>query len=230
MSAPTAPGPVALPYRRSAEIIALRRWPLKLHDIGKRSVIAGNRLWHWATLVLWIFVIVYWLAAGRDTKADGRTPNDGRRLIGISITLALFLLLYWPVFRFGALGWPIFPGTEAIQIVGLLLCLAGLFFASWARYTLGRNWSDLPMVKRDHELIVTGPYAVVRHPIYAGFSLAAVGCMLTLGEARGALVAAAVFGFAWERCVKEEGVMLESFPGSYPSYAKRVRALIPFLL
>ena len=84
--------------------------------------------------------------------------------------------------------------------------------------------------KAEHRVVDTGPYGVVRHPIYAGFSLAAVGCMLTLGEARGALVAAAVFGFAWERCREEEGVMLESFPGSYPSYAKRVKALIPFLL
>lgn len=64
-------------------------------------MIAGNNLWHWATLGLWILVIVYWAAASRDTKADIRTQGDGRRRLGISVTLALFLLLYLPVLRIG---------------------------------------------------------------------------------------------------------------------------------
>ena len=193
-------------------------------------MIAGNNSWHWATLGLWLLVIAYWVVAGRDIKPDVRTQSEGRRRVGVSITLALFLLLYLPAFRIGALGWRIHSGNEAVQIIGLLVCLAGLSFATWARYTLGRNWSDLLTIKQDHVLLVTGPYAVVRHPIYSGFSLAAIGCMITLGEVRGVIVAGAVIYFAWERGIKEDEVMLQCFPGSYPSYAKRVRAIIPYLL
>jgi len=90
------------------------------------------------------------------------------------------------------------------------LTFAGIAFAIWARMLLGRNWSSDVTLKRDHELIVAGPYRWVRHPIYTAVPLAG-----------------AAF---WRKLKIEEAVMRRRFGETYAHYAKRVPALIPFVM
>jgi protein-S-isoprenylcysteine O-methyltransferase Ste14 len=102
-------------------------------------------------------------------------------------------------------------------------------FAIWARFYLGRNWSGTVTVKQDHKLIRTGPYAVVRHPIYAGFGLAILGTAIAIGEVRGlAATVTALIGMALKSRLEEE-FMTEQFGAEYVQYKKDVKAMIPFI-
>ena len=105
----------------------------------------------------------------------------------------------------------------------------GLGISIWARRVLGRNWSGIVTVKQDHELIRTGPYRYVRHPIYTGLLLAILGTALIFGEWRG-LIAFVIFTAAIMLKVRtEERFMDESFPEQYARYRAEVPALLPFL-
>jgi len=86
------------------------------------------------------------------------------------------------------------------------------------------------MVKEDHELITSGPYGWVRHPIYTGLLLAIVGCALARGEWRGLLAVALVFGALWHKLKLEEKWMREQFGETYVVYSRRVAALVPHIL
>jgi protein-S-isoprenylcysteine O-methyltransferase Ste14 len=91
------------------------------------------------------------------------------------------------------------------------------------------NWSGDVQLKRDHELIVKGPYALVRHPIYTGLLLAFVGSALAVGEWRGGLAVAIVAVSFWRKLRREEAFMRQQFGETYARYAASVPALIPFL-
>jgi hypothetical protein len=83
---------------------------------------------------------------------------------------------------------------------------------------------------RDHELVTSGPYAIVRHPIYTGLVLAFVGSAITLGEMRGVLAVVIVVASLWRKLRLEERWMAEQFGDDYERYRDRVRALVPFVL
>jgi protein-S-isoprenylcysteine O-methyltransferase len=123
---------------------------------------------------------------------------------------------------------PLFA-DPTIKIVGAVLCAAGIFFAIWARRHLGKNWSGYPSEKQEHQLITSGPYAKVRHPIYTGMLAALFGSALTLGFPW--LVALIiVFVIFLYRIKVEERLMLKLFPSQYPEYIKRTKMLIPFVI
>jgi protein-S-isoprenylcysteine O-methyltransferase Ste14 len=112
--------------------------------------------------------------------------------------------------------------------VGTLLVAAGLGLTAWARWCLGRNWSGIITLKQDHALVRTGPYRVIRHPIYTGLLLALIGTASAIGKWRGVLaVACALIGFLWKIRVEEER-MRQTFP-EYEQYRKRTAALIPLV-
>ena len=119
--------------------------------------------------IVWCGFAVYWLVAAQGAKEGSR----GRRTARPSVLLAIaFVLLR--VFKFDGLVVHI----PILQAVGVILLLAGLGLAVWARIHLGPNWG-MPMTEKDEpELVVTGPYRYVRHPIYSGLLLAIVGTAL----------------------------------------------------
>ena len=134
-----------------------------------------------------------------------------------------------PGARLHWLGTRFLPDTMIVYWLGLLMVVAGLAFAVWARMHLGRNWSGTVTVKENHELIRSGPYAIVRHPIYTGLLLAILGTAIVLGEWRG-LLAFCFFTITFLlKLRREERFMEESFPDTYPSYRAQVPALIPLL-
>jgi protein-S-isoprenylcysteine O-methyltransferase Ste14 len=114
--------------------------------------------------------------------------------------------------------------------VGAAITTAGLLFAVWARVHLGRNWSRSVTIKQDHQLIVTGPYAIARHPIYTGILAGFLGMAIAVTEVRGLIAFALVFVILWFKLRMEEQWMRMQFGDSYAAYSKRVAALIPFLV
>ena len=123
---------------------------------------------------------------------------------------------------------PLFTPTLILGWTGALLTAIGIGFAIWARVNIGRNWSSHPAMKEHHELVTTGPYAYVRHPIYSGIMLAALGtAIMSSIFGIGMLIFISIF-FAL-RINKEEKIMLELFPNRYPEYQKHTKRLLPFV-
>ncbi|HSZ49777.1 MAG TPA: isoprenylcysteine carboxylmethyltransferase family protein [Streptosporangiaceae bacterium] len=113
--------------------------------------------------------------------------------------------------------------------MGLGLFLLGLAVAVWARIYLGGNWG-MPMTRKDNpELVTTGPYHLIRHPIYSGILLAMIGTAIAVSVYW--LIAAVVIGgyFIYSATV-EERYMAERFPDTYPGYKRSTKMLVPFLL
>lgn len=108
------------------------------------------------------------------------------------------------------------------------MTLVGVAFAIWARIHLCRNWSPAPAMKENHELITSGPYQFVRHPIYTGMIVAALGSALAINNFFWLMLIIAVLIFV-SRINKEEKFMLRLFPDQYPGYKKRTKALVPFV-
>jgi protein-S-isoprenylcysteine O-methyltransferase Ste14 len=122
----------------------------------------------------------------------------------------------------------IFTPPLALGWFGAILTAIGIGFAIWARINLGRNWSSHPAVKEHHELVTTGPYAYVRHPIYSGIMPAALGTAITSSIFGVGMFIFISIAFA-VRMNKEEKIMLELFPDQYPEYQKRTKRLVPFV-
>jgi protein-S-isoprenylcysteine O-methyltransferase Ste14 len=183
-----------------------------------------------AILALWLCWIAYWTAASLAVKPSARRETMLSRLLHLG-PLALAVVLIWgPPPSLAALRTRFVPPSQAIAWSGAALVAAGLAFTVWARVHLGANWSGIVTVKRDHELVTSGPYAIVRHPIYTGLVLAFVGSAIALGELRGALAVVVVVASLWRKLRLEERWMAEQFGSEYVRYRGRVRALVPFVL
>jgi protein-S-isoprenylcysteine O-methyltransferase Ste14 len=125
---------------------------------------------------------------------------------------------------------PLTPQTPLLGAIGIALDLVGVAFAIWARLVLGRNWSGLVMrVKEGHELVQSGPYAIVRHPIYAGLLLAIVGTALTLGTVASYIGLAAGAAALIIRVHFEEELMNQEFRKTHEAYRRRTKKLVPFV-
>jgi len=179
---------------------------------------------------LWALWVVYWLAAARGGKPTRRRESAWSRLSHIG-PLAVAIALYFPPSRGG--GWlfeEFLPRSIASFWIGTAILAAGLGFSVWARVRLGGNWSGTVTLKQDHELIQSGPYRYVRHPIYTGILTGFSGTAIALGEWRG-LIAIVLVALAFLRKITiEERWMQEVFGDRYAQYRRRVRALIPFIL
>lgn len=181
-------------------------------------------------VALWLCWIGYWALASLAVKATARREPMHSRLVHLLPIGVAVLLLWTPVARVGwlrlrfveAMRWPLWAGTVFVA--------AGLVFAVWARVHLGGNWSGIVTLKRGHELVTSGPYAIVRHPIYSGLLLAFAGSALACGEWRGVLALLLVAAALWRKLRLEERWMGEQFGADYARYRGRVAALVPFLL
>jgi protein-S-isoprenylcysteine O-methyltransferase Ste14 len=178
---------------------------------------------------VWILMLIVWVAGALTAKRTARTQSAGSRAIQVSLFALAFLLLFNDSLRFGPLGRRFVPRSSAVDSIGLVLTIAGVAFAICARFYLGRNWSGTVTVKQDHKLIRSGPYAVVRHPIYTGVALALLGTAIAVGEIRGlAATGVALIGMRLKSRLEEE-FMTEQFGAEYEQYRKDVKAMIPFV-
>jgi protein-S-isoprenylcysteine O-methyltransferase Ste14 len=177
----------------------------------------------------WIVFLLVWLFASFSSKRDARKQTSVSRLAQMLLVVAAYFLLFDDYTAVGPLGWRFVPATSLWWILGTALVIAGILISFWARFFLGRNWSATVTIKQDHELVRSGPYAIVRHPIYSGLLLAMLGPAFNLGEVRGLIaVLLALLGWKWKSLL-EETFMQEQFGDSYNVYQREVRALIPFV-
>ncbi len=171
----------------------------------------------------WIAFWVYWLAAAR-TARRGRVAWSGQLGIRAVLLVCLVALVHLGVFR-GSTG----SAGVWSTVLGLCLFVLGLGLAIWARRHIGPSWG-LPMSQQDEpELVTSGPYRWVRHPIYSGILLAGVGSAAALGWRWLVAVGLAGVYFVYS-AVMEERYLSAELPDSYPSYKHGTKMLVPFVL
>ncbi|HTS48461.1 MAG TPA: isoprenylcysteine carboxylmethyltransferase family protein [Bryobacteraceae bacterium] len=182
-----------------------------------------------ADQALWLFFVAVWMLAALTSKRTVRRQTSTSRIIQAALTVLAFLLVFQP-WRFDVLNVHFVPASRLLTFCGVLLTAAGIGFAIWARFTLGRNWSSAVTLKQDHELIRNGPYRIVRHPIYSGMLLALLGTAIGYGKVACLIgVAIAFLGF-WIKWRTEEQFMIEQFGSQYTQYRREVKAVIPGVL
>lgn len=179
---------------------------------------------------MWLAWAAYWWVSSLHVKPAVRHESLLSRLSHIGPLMLAALLLSVPKTSVHALDQRFLPPAAWSYAFAAALTAAGLVFAAWARHLLGSNWSATISIKKGHELVTGGPYALVRHPIYSGLLLAFMGCAIAIGEWRAILA----LGFAalafWRKLRVEERWMVQQFGEAYQAYCRRVPALVPFVL
>jgi protein-S-isoprenylcysteine O-methyltransferase Ste14 len=178
---------------------------------------------------MWISYLAYWQAMSRNVKAAERSESAPSRLARLVSMVCAASLLSLPSVPLPWVNQRFLPSGDLYFWSGAAITTGGLLFSVWGRRHLGKNWSQEVTVKEGHELITSGPYALVRHPIYTGLLLAFIGSAVARGEWRGLLAVALVFGTLWHKLRLEEKWMRAQFGESYAAYSRRVAALVPYI-
>jgi protein-S-isoprenylcysteine O-methyltransferase Ste14 len=171
----------------------------------------------------WAAFWLYWLVAAFSTKR-GRRPWGREIRIRIVLVALVVVLARLGVFR-GHHEGHVDPWRAT---VGVVLSAAGLMFAVWARVHIGRNWGTPMTMKTEPELVTSGPYRLVRHPIYAGILVAMLGTAVGLGWWWLVVAALPATYFIYAATV-EEKFLAEEFPDAYPAYKRSSKMLVPFV-
>jgi protein-S-isoprenylcysteine O-methyltransferase Ste14 len=174
-----------------------------------------------AIAIAWIVFWVYWLASALGVK-EGRADRRRIPLNGLS---ALSVILLLRVFRGGSLA----VHSPVLGSIGAIVFASGISLAIWARVQLGRNWG-MPMTqKAEPELVTSGPYRFVRHPIYTGLLAGLLGTALVTNLI-GLVIVAVLGAYFYYSASVEEKNLIATFPTAYPAYRNSTKMLIPFVL
>ena len=183
----------------------------------------------WFFPALWVVYLLYWQVAARGAKSNERVEPLMSQ-IGRAVTfLFAFVLLMSPRLPIPVLYRTYLSETNwtAWFWIGAVVSVLGISFAIWARVYLGSNWSSSVTIKRDHELITSGPYGLVRHPIYTGLLTGFLGTAIAIAQVRSLVAFAFFFAMLWFKLRLEERWMRLQFGEVYEQYAQRVPALVP---
>jgi protein-S-isoprenylcysteine O-methyltransferase Ste14 len=183
----------------------------------------------WLFPTLWLAWAAYWWATSTDVKETTRREPFVSRVAHLGPMVIAAGILWTPRFDVPGLDARFMPWAPWQFRAGVAVTFGGLAFAVWARRHIGRNWSAIVTLKRDHELVTSGPYALVRHPIYTGLLFGFLGSAIALGQWRGLLAVAIVYVALLRKYKLEERWMHERFGIAYDAYRARVKALVPFL-
>jgi protein-S-isoprenylcysteine O-methyltransferase Ste14 len=170
----------------------------------------------------WIIFWVFWLLAAATSK-----PGQGRwtRCAGfrVAIVVLVLVLVRGVGFRSHSVN-----NDPVLSGVGLALFVLGLAVAVWARLYIGTNWGTPMSRKEEPELVTSGPYRRVRHPIYTGIIAAMLGTALAVSLYY--LIAFAVLAaYFIYSATREESYLTGQFPDAYPAYKRSTKMLIPFV-
>jgi len=180
--------------------------------------------------VIWLVWLMYWAAAAIGAKPEMRRERPASQLShGILLVLGAVTLAV-PRLLGPTMQQRFVPATPAWFWLGLALVACGLVLTMLARMWLGGNWSAVVTLKENHELVGTGPYAVMRHPIYTGLLLALLGTAIAIGDWRALAGVALIAAGLVRKLTIEERFMREQFGEAYARYRAHVRALVPFVV
>ena len=186
--------------------------------------------------IVWVLGIIAWyvirypferrakrVRIARDIRSQSDTVGLAAALFGMAILPAFYI----------ATGFPRtadYPASDWAIVLGAIVLASALLLFRISHKELGRNWSITLQIREQHKLVSTGPYALIRHPMYTSFLLIAVGQALLLSNWVVGL--AGLLGFAvlfLLRVDKEERMMFENFGQEYRAYMERTKRIIPYL-
>ena len=174
----------------------------------------------------WAAAALYWTS---PVKAAQSGEFKWYRLLRLVVLAATFALLFWDATGVGLLDKKFRPATLVFGLAGFALALGGMAITLWARFALGQFWSDRVILQADHQLIRTGPYAHMRHPIYSGVLLGVLGTALVLGEWRGLLAFALLLLNYAIKAKREERILAERFRDHFQEHMTHTGFLLPRL-
>lgn len=177
--------------------------------------------------LLWIAWNAYWTVAAKKTASTVRSESAKSRAFHQYLLLLAFFLLFAPLPWLDRRLLP--PGTAWV-VIGLALQVGFFGLSISSRRTLGRNWSGAITEKADHELIRSGPYRFVRHPIYTAIIGMFVGAALVSGDVHAFLAVVVVTAAYLRKMRLEEQNLAQVFGPRYEEYRRETRALIPWVL
>lgn len=177
----------------------------------------------------WLVFWLYWLISASTAKRNVRFGNHHFIAYRLVIFALLVILINDSTVRHSDFANHLLAhGNDLVAAIGFILFLVGLAFAIWARRHLGKNWGIPMSLKQDPELVTSGPYHWVRHPIYSGILLATLGAGLVIGIYWFIILIFVATYFIYSATV-EEKIMTKQFPATYPDYKKHSKMLIPFI-
>ena len=183
--------------------------------------------WLHLSEIAWIAFVLYWFYSARQLKAVKRREPSAERIVYMALMGSAYVLVLNDQISLGWLARRFVPQAAWIGATGVAITAAGVALAIWARRHLGQNWSATVTLKEGHELIRTGPYGRIRHPIYTGMLVAFAGTALALGEYRGLLgfvIAVSSFFF---KAKKEERYLVQEFGEQFQEHLRHTGMFLP---
>jgi protein-S-isoprenylcysteine O-methyltransferase Ste14 len=175
----------------------------------------------------WVVFITYWTVGAFKTRATRETEPFASRFAVLAIEVVGYLLIFRTSTGIGFLANRVLPRNLPGPVVGVLLTWSGIALAIWARYHLAEYWSARITIKEGHELIRTGPYTRLRHPIYSGLILATIGSALVIDRWRCVLgLCLVVAGYCF-KAKKEESMLSQQFGEAFREHQKHTGFLLP---
>lgn len=169
-------------------------------------------------------------SGGRIMPNEKAIEREGGRAYFILRVVIFFALIAFLLMYFAGAGWInafSFPLPDWLRWAGFVIGLVTVLFWTWVQVTLDTQWSPQLQLTKEHHLITTGPYARIRHPLYAGMCGWFVA--LSLLTANWIFVGACLLTFAgllW-RIPREEQMMLEAFGDEYQQYMNHTGRFFP---
>ena len=185
--------------------------------------------YHWLHLAsfAWLVFLAYWSVSALKLKSIKRREPRGERLIQLVFMVAAYFLMFNDQFSRGWLTTRFLPASPSIGKFAVTVTVVGIALAIWARWHLGENWSATVTLKEGHELISSGPYRYMRHPIYSGMLLAFVGTALALGEYRALISVGIVVVAFYTKAKKEELFLTQEFGEKFREHSRRTGMFLP---
>jgi protein-S-isoprenylcysteine O-methyltransferase Ste14 len=182
-----------------------------------------RKILEWTIPILWLLWLGYWWFEARNTARTQKSETLSTAVIYRGATVVGIVLIF-ALRRHQPELWPI---SSPLLGAAVVLMLCGFAFAIWARQHIGRFWSARVTLKEGHELIESGPYGLVRHPIYSGLLLSMAATVMTIGTVTSLCGYALLIGALIFKLAAEERLLTANFGSAYQEYQKRVKALIP---
>jgi protein-S-isoprenylcysteine O-methyltransferase Ste14 len=181
-------------------------------------------------LFIWAgFFAYWWISALRNRTPFKRQSSRFGFLTTMAApagTILVAVVLFAPDLSTAR----VLPDILPLVVIGLLVLLLGIGFAIWARVHLGTNWSSRPAIHENHTITRTGPYAIVRHPIYTGLLTGIIGTAIATGALLAFVSLFVMFVLFLLKIRMEEQFLLAEFGEEYERYRGEVRALVPWVL
>ncbi len=185
-----------------------------------------NSIYQWLFPALWWTWLAYWYISAIGVRRAKRSLSGWARFRLISEVVVAVWLVATPRFSGTWLGAVILPPSRAQFWIGAAVTAAGLGFSVWARVHLGEYWSGNVTLKEGHRLIRSGPYSLVRHPIYTGILFGMIGSAIAIDQVRGVVAVVIIFISFIGKLHKEEEWLTEEFGEEYLRYKREVRMLL----